>query len=247
MQTLTEILALSLAYGGIVAVLSGLMQGYTGFGGGLIIVPALALLFGPVEAVAIGVTAGIAGTLGLLRNAAKNAHWPEAGPVAIAIVASVPLGLLFLVTADPVIIRRGMGVFVLLSAILLISGWTYRWSRGPLAGGTAGALSGLIFGAFGIPAGPVFAVYFLAAPHPVAVQRANIVLAVGVTLLIMLVGLIYEGVYDGRTLALCAVISPLFLAGAMIGGRLFQVAPAAWFKRITYGLLLISGFSALLL
>ena len=63
----------------------------------------------------------------------------------------------------------------------------------------------------------------------------------------MLVGLIYEGVYDGRTLALCAVISPLFLAGAMIGGRLFQVAPAAWFKRITYGLLLISGFSALLL
>lgn len=247
MQALTEILTPGLAYGSVIALLSGLIQGYTGFGGGLIIVPGLAFLFGPIEAVAIAVTAGIAGNLGLLHNATRTAHWPEAWPVVIAIIVSVPIGLMFLVTADPVLIRRGMGLFVLLAAFLLMSGWTYNWGRGVFAGGAIGALSGLIFGAFGIPGGPIFVVYFLAAPHSVAVQRANIVLGVSVTVLVMLIWLIFEGIYNGPTMARCAVIAPLFLVGVMAGKRLFEVSPAAWFQRITYGLLLVSGFSALLL
>ena len=43
-----EILDRSLALGAVVAFVSAAIQGYAGFGGGLVIVPILAVLFGPV-------------------------------------------------------------------------------------------------------------------------------------------------------------------------------------------------------
>jgi hypothetical protein len=39
----------------------------------------------------------------------------------------------------------------------------------------------------------------------------------------------------------------MFVIGSMIGKRLFEIAPAAWFKKVTYGLLLVTGVSALVL
>jgi len=241
-----EILDLSLFIGGLAAFVSGLIQGYSGFAGGLIIVPVLAILFSPIEAIAITVIAGLIGGLTLIRAATKNADWQEAGPVVIAMSIAIPIGLLFLVSADPLIIRRGMGVFILVAAFLLMSGWTYKGTRGHFAGGITGATSGLIMGAFGVPAGPVFVVYFLSAPVPVTVQRANIIVAVFVAVIFLLGGMIVEGAYNAETLARSAIIAPLYLMGTLTGKKLFQVAPVAWFKKAAYTLLLASGIAALL-
>ncbi len=40
---------------------------------------------------------------------------------------------------------------------------------------------------------------------------------------------------------------PMIVIGSTIGKRLFEIAPAAWFKKVTYGLLLVTGVSALAL
>ena len=128
-----EILDIGLLAGSLAAIASGLIQGYSGFAGALIIVPVLAVLFSPIEAIAISVVAGLAGNLVLMRNAAKNVNWREAGVVSFAIAISIPLGLLFLLSAEPIVIRRGMGVFILLAAFLLMSGWTYKGPRGVAA------------------------------------------------------------------------------------------------------------------
>ena len=48
-----EVLNMSLLLGSLAALVSGLIQGYSGFAGGLIIVPVLAILFSPIEAIAI--------------------------------------------------------------------------------------------------------------------------------------------------------------------------------------------------
>ncbi len=241
-----EVLNTSLVLGSLAAILSGLVQGYSGFAGGLIIVPVLAILFSPIEAIAIAAIAALAGSAALVRSAAKIVDWREAGSVSIAIALAIPLGLMFLVSTDPQIIRRGMGVFILLAAFLLMSGWTYKGRRGHFAGGVTGAVSGLIMGAFGVPAGPVFVVYFLSAPVPVSVQRSNIMIVVFVALVVLLGGLIVQGAYTAETLARSVIIAPLFLFGSLTGKRLYQIAPAAWFKKAAYSLLLGSGAAALL-
>ncbi|MBT3550822.1 MAG: sulfite exporter TauE/SafE family protein [Rhodospirillaceae bacterium] len=241
-----EILDIGLLAGSLAAIASGLIQGYSGFAGALIIVPVLAVVFSPIEAIAITVVAGLAGNIVLTRDAAKSANWREVGAVSVAIAITVPVGLLFLVSAEPTIIRRGMGVFILLAAFVLMSGWTYKGARGLISSTGVGLVSGLIIGAFGVPSGPVFVVYFLSAPVPVAVQRANIIMTVSVTLTIMMIGLIVEGVYGAETVARSAIIAPLYLIAAHFGKVLFLTVPATWFNKVAYTLLLASGAMALL-
>ena len=108
-----EVLDTSLLIGTGVAFVSAVIQGYSGFGGGLVVVPILAILFGPIEATAITSIAGLLGNVLLWPDAIKKAYWPEAAPLSIAAAIAIPIGLLFLPTADPTLIRRGMGVFIL--------------------------------------------------------------------------------------------------------------------------------------
>ena len=241
-----EILDIGLLAGSLAAIASGLIQGYSGFAGALVIVPVLAVLFSPIEAIAITVVAGLAGNLVLTRNAAKSVNWREAGVVSLAIAISIPLGLLFLLSAEPLVIRRGMGVFILLAAFLLMSGWTYQGTRGVISATGVGLVSGLIIGAFGVPSGPVFVVYFLSAPVPVAVQRANIIMTVSVTLTTMMIGLIVEGAYTADIVVRSLIIAPLYLIAAHFGKVLFLTVPATWFNKVAYSLLLASGIMALL-
>ncbi len=244
-EVFTEILELSLLLAAITAFVSGMIQGYSGFGGGLIIVPILAFLFSPLEAIAMTAIAALFGIVFLMPNAAKSAKWSEVVPLSIAVAVSIPLGLLFLVSADPALIRRGMGVFIIFAAILLMTGWTYRGARGVAASGFVGALTGGVTGGFGIPGGPFLVVYYLSAPVEPQIQRANIIFSVGVAIIFLLAGLIVDGAYDPPTLARSVFVVPTYIIGTMIGKRLFEIAPAAWFKKVTYGLLLVTGVSAL--
>lgn len=240
-----EIYDIALLIAGTVAVVSGLIQGYSGFAGALFMVPILASLMNPIDAVAIAMVAGLAGNATITADAAKSAEWREAGSVSVAIAVSIPAGLLFLVSAEPEIIRLGMGVFTLLAAFLLMSGWRYRGARGIGSGVVVGVTSGLIVGAFGVPSGPVFVVYFLSSPSLVPVQRANIVIAVTVVLTVMVIGLAIEGAYTEDILWRLIVVAPLYLVSTWTGKWLFQKLPSTWFVKVAYGLLLASGVAVL--
>ncbi len=79
-EVFKEIAELSLLLACFTALMSGMIQGYSGFGGGLIIVPILAFLFSPLEAIAIAAPAGLVGNAFLLPNAAKSANWGTVRP-----------------------------------------------------------------------------------------------------------------------------------------------------------------------
>ncbi len=246
-EVFIEIAELRLLLAGITAVVSAIVQGYSGFGGGLIIVPILAVLLSPLEAIAITACAAFAGNLMLVPDAMKKAHWSEVIPVSVAIAISIPLGLLFLVSADPTLVRRGMGIFVLFAAVLLMSGWTYRGTRGILPSVIAGGLTGGVTGGFGMPGGPFLVVYFLSAPFAADVQRASIIMSISVGIVFLLAGLIANGAYDDVTIARSVVIVPLFLAGNWLGRYVFRIAPSTWFKKATIGILFATGISVLAL
>jgi uncharacterized membrane protein YfcA len=210
-------------------------------------VPILAILFGPLEAVAVAAVSALLGNIIMWPDAIKKVHWPEAIPVSIGIAVAIPIGLIFLTTADPGVIRTGMGVFILIAAGLLISGWLYKGGRNKLTSILAGLCTGGIMGSFGMPAGPIMVIYYMSAPVEPQVQRANIVISVGVVLVFMMCGLYFNGAYHETTIARAIVIAPIFMAGAWIGSYLFQIAPVSWFKKITYAILIVTGISILLI
>lgn len=246
LEVFTEVLDYSILLGCLIAVVSGIVQGYSGFGGGLIIVPALAILFSPLEAISVTVVAAFLGNAMLIPDAMKKAHWPEAIPVAIALAVSTLLGLSFLVSADPKIIKIGMGVFVLAAALLLMSGWTYKGARGWAPSIISGGLAGGVTGGFGMPGGPFLVVYFLSAPVPPPVQRANLIVTIAIAILFLFGGLVADGVYTPDTIARSILIVPAFMTGTWIGRHIFKIAPAKWFTKVAYGLLLATGISVLM-
>ena len=63
--------------------ISGLMQGYLGFGGAIISVPILVILFGPVSAVGVITPLYIFGAVTILPNALKCFDWKEVAPLSI--------------------------------------------------------------------------------------------------------------------------------------------------------------------
>ncbi|NQU69925.1 MAG: sulfite exporter TauE/SafE family protein, partial [Rhodospirillales bacterium] len=159
-EFLAQVLTAEFALGALIVLFSGMIHGYTGFGAGLLMMPLFALLFGPIEAIAISTIVAIFGSAQLYSGAARHANWRELMPILIALVLATPMGTYLLFNLNPELIRRAMGGFVLLFALILMSGWIYRGHRSLATSAAAGAVSGLVTGAVGV-GGPPVALYFL--------------------------------------------------------------------------------------
>lgn len=240
------ILNLSLLMGALVAVTSGIIHGYTGFGAALFMTPLFAILFGPVEAIGVGSVIGFCGSAQLYPGAARNAVWRELIPIFAGIVIMTPFGAILLFKTDPELIRRAMGVLILLFALILISGWVYRGPRGPVSSAAVGALAGGITGAAGV-GGPPLALYFLSSPASPEVQRGNTVIAVAMLIVVALASISIAGGFTADTLLRAVILIPVYVIGTWSGAKLFGLAPKAYFRRVALWLLVATGIGVFLL
>ncbi|NKB19284.1 MAG: TSUP family transporter [Alphaproteobacteria bacterium] len=243
--TIANLFNVALAIGAGVAMFNGMIHGYTGFGGALIIIPVLTFLFGPVEAIGMVMIITIFGAAQLARETVHLVRWRELVPICIGITAFTPVGAWFLYYIDPEIVRRSMGGFVVLFALILMSGWSYRGKRGALPSALVGMTAGGINGLTGV-GGPPLGLYFLSSPLPVEVQRANIIMCIVVLIIAMMVAIAVGGGYSWLVVTRALLIVPAYMLGAWCGARLFALAPKSWFKKVALVILLITGISVLL-
>jgi len=231
----------------VAATVSGVVSGYAGFGGGLLLVPIMVWIVTPVDAAFMAALSSSVSLVFLVPSASKSATWREVLPMIVALVVTVWLGVIFLVSADPVVIRRSMGAFVVCAALVLMSGWRYRGSRGIGASLVVGGLAGGVTGAFGIPGTPFNATYFLSAPTSARVQRANIVTTNAALATAFLIGLLLAGVFNYALAVKTLLVLGVWMIASRFGKRLFERAPVTWFRKVTLGLLMATGLCALLL
>lgn len=241
LQNFHDVWTPSLLLAACIALPAGTIQGYAGFGGALFAVPLFALLFGPVAAFSIVVILMLVSQLQLFSKAVRKADWTDVAPIAVPSFITMSLGILFLVSADPTFIRRGMGVFILLITVFMMVGYRYTGKRRVLVGVATGAVAGGITGSFGVPAFPLSAIYFHNSDAAPDVIRANVLTALFCTLIVSIAGLALQGVYTQAILWRAAVICPVFTVGIYIGQYLFRVAPADWFRKVTYAVLICTA------
>ena len=238
---LTEVWTLSLLIAACIALPSGILQGYAGFGGALFASPLFTLLFGPVTAFSILVILMLFSQMPLYPGALRQADWREFAPVSASSAVIMPLGVFFLVSADPSVIRRGMGVMILFITIFMMFGYRYRGERRMLVGVATGSVTGAISGFFGVPAFPLAAIYLHNAALAPGVIRANVLSAICCTLSMYLIVLSLHGVYDAAIIIRAVLLTPIFAAGVYCGQYLFRIAPVEWFKKATYGVLICTA------
>ncbi|MDC1410253.1 sulfite exporter TauE/SafE family protein [Amylibacter sp.] len=228
----------------IVVYFSGIIRGYTGFGSALLTVPALAILFGPVQAVAIEILIEIPVSIGLLPKAIKSFEKKTVLPILLTFVIFVPLGTFLLILIDPNIVKIVISLFVLFSVYLLSQQSQIKSLISTKANLIIGALSGFSQGLTGM-AGPFFATALLARGDSSSITRANIVMLSSAIIGLSVASFFIFGLITNQTIFYALMASPAILLGAWTGSVLFEKYSSKNFKTVMLCVLIVSALFTL--
>ena len=222
----------------------GVVMGFGGFGSGLILMPLLTLIYSPTHAVAIQMVLVTITGFALLPAAIPRTRWRQAGPMLLTACLVMPFGSYLLQTMDPLIVRRVVGVVVLVLAAIQFRGATYNGPRNAVTATAAGAVSGMANGAVGL-GGLVIGLYMVSSRDPAAMQRANIIVVGTGVAAINLVILAFSGVYIFDLIVRIAVLMVPYGVTAWCGAKFFHVTPGALYRRIILTLVMALGVATL--
>lgn len=224
---------------------AGIIHGFAGFGVGFVLVPVLAFVFGPVEAVAISSSASVVASLPLIPGAMRRMERSEVLPVLAPLLVAVPLGAYLLMVADPLIMRKAIGGLIILSGLLMLRGYRWRGRRTPSLGVAVGVIGGAIGGSSNT-GGAIVTAYMLSAEGDSAVKRAGILVIATATSAIGFLTLVLAGAVDLETLTLALILIVPNGAGILLGAWLFGSSGEEVYRRAALALLLIIGAAALI-
>ena len=228
-----------------VAAAAGLMRGFAGVGSGMLMAPFFAILFGPVQTVAVIILMEIVVTAQLLPGVHREIRWRAIAPMGVAAAVFMPAGSWILVSLDPEMLARFIALVVVVFSIILMIGWRHGGKHRIWMSGGIGAISGVLMASTSIGNPPVM-VYLLSGPDSAATNRANFTGYFAVTLVALIALMAFGGLIDRGAVLTAAILLPVFMVGAHVGSRLFRKSSEALYRRVALGLLLVVGCYGLL-
>ena len=206
----------------------------------MVMMPLMAVLYGPVQALAIILIGGMLVSAELFPWAVRRVDWREMWPLFIGIAVSIPAGTYLLFILDPALVIRIIGFLIIGAAVLQLTKWSYTGPRGVAPAATAGMACGVINGFAGL-GGPPLVLYVLAKPDPPEQQKANILVAVTIVSVGVFISVAVGGGVTEQVLARGVIVSPAQMAGAWLGAWFFKVLPGDVFKKFSLIMLIILG------
>lgn len=223
---------------------AGLIRGFSGFGAGLVMVPALGLLITPPVAVPVVVLMEAVASAQLVPPALRQARWRAIIPLGIAATLTIPLGSRILATLDPDLLQRAISGVVLLFVVVLWAGWRYGKEPSLPVTGAVGAAGGLLTGAAGI-GGPPVILFFLSGPNPAPRTRASLICYFAITQLVALAAFLAAGLLSRAVLVYTLILAPVFLIAAWIGTRFFGKVEERTFRKVALAFLALVALAGL--
>ncbi len=240
MQTLPGFLDINLVLALATVVAAGLLRGFAGFGSGMMMAPVFALLFGPVNTVAIIILLDIAVTAQMLPAVRKTVQWRFVLQMGFVAALFMPLGSWLLVTIDPEPMTRAIGIAVMAYVVILSTGWRYHGIKHPPVTALVGAVSGTMMAASSMGNPPVM-LYMLSGRDGGGAARANVTGYFAVTLAALITIMLISGLVTTAAALTALTLLPAYMLAAWIGSRLFRAANEAWYRRVALVCLFIAG------
>lgn len=232
--------AAAAALGGVMAV-GALVQRTTGMGFALMTVPALALLLGPSDGVAlVNCAAGAVSAVGLAATW-RQVRLAAMSVLVVAAACAVPLGTWTATRLPAPVLLAFLGAAVTVAVLLVLAGARVASLRGTRGAVVAGGASGFMNAAAGV-GGPALSLYAANARWPVGQFVPN-ALFYGVVLNILSVA--------ANGLPHLTAPSWLWTAGGLatgtlLGATLTRRLPRAWIHNAVMLLSLAGGLTTLL-
>ena len=227
-----------------VAVLAGVVRGFSGFGSALIYVPLMSAIYEPRIATVSFVIPDYFSSAPYLVQAFRHCHWRAVLPAFLAAALAVPFGTMTQMSADPDLLRWGMAVFVALFVILLAAGWRYPGPTGTGGAIGAGMLSGFAGGATQM-SGPPLILFWLGSSDPAAMIRANLMACLGLIGLLLCVSYIVQGLVTAQPIAIAVMLWPAYVLSVVAGARWFRGTSDRGYRRVGYAIIAASAVVSL--
>jgi uncharacterized protein len=222
--------------------IGAIARGYSGFGFSAVLVSSWALVTDPARAVVVALCLEVAASVMQAFSVWREIPWKRVALLMAGAVIGTPVGAYLLAHAPREPLKLAIGIFVLISAGLLLFGFRLEGKSHGSRTAAVGVASGVANGAVAMGGLPV--ALFLTAegdrPHQV---RASVI---AYFFLLDITGLIFlarESVVTSEMVSLAAISLPITALGAWLGGRRFLGATPDSFRRTT--LLMLMGIAAI--
>lgn len=218
------------------AVLSGGLYGFAGFGPALIFMPLATIVISPLMAVAGLAVATLGSVLTVLPQAWRRCDRRASLVMLAAAFVALPFGVWVLRTGDPVALRWAVSAVVLTTLVALVTGWRYRQTPGLPAWLAVGGAVGFLGGSVGLN-GPAMVLFQLGGPDSVDRIRANTIVVLTVSSMAYVPMIALQGAFPPEALAFGLAMAVPYGLGALVGRWLFDPARADLYRRVAYGII----------
>jgi uncharacterized protein len=217
--------------------IGAIARGYSGFGFSAILVSSWALVTDPARAVVVALCLEVAASIMQALSVWREIPWKRVGLLMAGAVIGTPAGAYLLAHAPKEPLKLAIGVFVLISAALLLFGFKLKGKSHGSRTAAVGVASGVANGAVAMGGLPV--ALFLTAEGDLPRQlRASVI---AYFFLLDITGLIFlarESVITSEMLSLAVISLPVVALGVWLGGRRFLGTTPDAFRRTTLVMLM---------
>jgi hypothetical protein len=223
-----------------IAVIAGLVRGFSGFGSALIYMPLISVLYGPKVAAPTLLLIDTICSLPFTVHAAPQCNPREVAWVSLAGFVFLPIGVMALVYIDAILLRWFIVALVLLALVALISGWRYHGRPTVPASLATGAIAGFGGGAVQIAAPPLLIIW-LSGANNAATVRANIMVYFVPQALLAMVMYYWSALFTGETIVLSILLGMPFAVAMTAGVYSFHGSSEMLYRRVAYVIIALAG------
>lgn len=216
----------------------GFIRGFTGFGSALVIIPSLAMVFSPREAVAMHAVMEVPVILSMLPKIAGRANKKIVLPMLLGLTLATPVGAFVLYSIDPRFMKIAISVVVLMMVAMLIFRKEVHLRITGVSAGVAGSIGGIFQGATGI-GGPPVVIALMSRGDNSETVRANAFTVMSAMIAISIASFWWFELLTLRVFLFGCLSSPFCLAGTILGARVFRTSASEYFSHLAIALMLV--------
>ena len=231
----------------LVGAVSGFIQGLSGFAFGLVATSLWAWMMEPQKVVPLVVLGSLAGQCVSILSVREEVRFARVRPFIIGGAIGVPLGAALLQSLNATAFRAlfGLGLVLYCSIMLFATQLPKVRRAGSGADGAVGLVSGALAGACGM-GGPPMTLWCSLREWSAMTQRATFQAFFIVMQVQILAVYIWQGIIDAPLLVSFAWLAPVIMFFSWSGSRIGRRFGEVQFRKVVFGLLLLSGVMLLL-
>lgn len=229
----------------LIALLAGFTQGLSGFGSVLVALPLLVWFLDLPTTVPLVSTWGMTINLILLVQLRPHLRLGHIGPLTLAAVPGVPLGVAVLTLVSARWLELLLGALLVIFSLyfLLAGGKTRTLSRGWAY--AAGFLSGFLGGSLA-SSGPPVIVYTALQPWPKDEIKSTLTGFFFLSGLVILAAQALSGLFTPEVLRRSGFSIPFIIMGVFLGTAVYRRLATAQYRQVVVGLITLLGLLTLI-